>query len=36
MNSMVDAITDAVEVAIVRGNNHPRGVRRFILWGAIR
>ena len=36
MNAKVDAITDAVEAAIARGNNHPGGVRRFILQGAIR
>ena len=36
MNAMVDAVTDAVEAAIARGNSHPGGVRRFILQGAIR
>ena len=35
MNAKVDAITDAVEAAIAQGNNHPGGVRRFILQGAI-
>ena len=36
MNAMVDAVTDAVEAAIARGNAHPGGVRRFIIQGAVR
>ncbi|OQU78818.1 hypothetical protein SORBI_3008G053750 [Sorghum bicolor] len=35
MNAMVDAVTDAVEAAIARGNSHLGGVRRFFLQGAI-
>ncbi|KAG0520245.1 hypothetical protein BDA96_08G057300 [Sorghum bicolor] len=35
MNAMVDAVTDAVEAAIARGNSHLGGVCRFILQGAI-
>ena len=35
MNAMVDSITDAVENAIVRGNQSG-GVRRFMVQGAIR
>lgn len=35
MNAMVDSITDAVENAIIRGNQSG-GVRRFMVQGAIR
>ena len=35
MNAMVDSITDAVENAIIRGNQSG-GVRRFMVQGAVR
>jgi hypothetical protein len=35
MNAMVNSTTDAVETAIVHGN-HVRGLRRFMLQGAVR
>jgi len=34
MNAMVDSITDAVENAIIRGNQSG-GVRRFMVQGAV-
>jgi hypothetical protein len=36
MNAMVDSITDAVESVIHRSSNHPGGLRRFMLQGAVR
>lgn len=36
MNTMVDSITDAVESVIHRSSNHPGGLRRFLLQGAVR
>ncbi|KAG0529853.1 hypothetical protein BDA96_05G133300 [Sorghum bicolor] len=36
MNVMVDTIINAVEAAIVHGNKHPGGIRRFIVQGAVR